>query len=79
MAAIGRSREAVSCDGSLDVTRYGGILKARQLVAVRGSRPLFDGLYYVKSVKHKIKRGEYKQDFTLTRDGLGSTVKKVNV
>jgi hypothetical protein len=59
--------------------RYGGVLKARQLVGLRGSGPAFDGLYYVKSVTHKIKRGEYKQDFTLTRNGLVSTVSTVNL
>ena len=43
-----------------------------------GAGPAFDGLYYVKRVTHKIKRGEYKQDFTLTRNGLVSTVSTVN-
>ena len=58
--------EAVSGNGELDVLRYGAILKARQLVGVRGAGTAFDGLYYVKSVTHKIKRGEYKQSFELT-------------
>ena len=40
------------------------------LVGVRGAGLAFDGLYYVKSVTHNIKRGEYKQSFTLSRDGL---------
>ena len=71
LAEAAENAEAVTCEGSLDVTRYGGVLKARQLVGVRGAGPAFDGLYYVKSVTHKIKRGEYKQDFTLTRNGLG--------
>jgi hypothetical protein len=79
LAEAAKNAEAVSCTGSLDVTRYGGVLKARQLVGVRGSGPAFDGLYYVKSVTHKIKRGEYKQDFTLTRNGLVSTVSTVNI
>jgi len=77
LAAAAQYLEAVTCEGSLDVTRYGGILKARQLVGVRGSGPAFDGLYYVKSVTHRIKRGEYKQSFTLTRNGLVSTVATV--
>ncbi len=77
LAAASKYSEAVTCEGSLDVTRYGGILKARQLVGVRGVGPAFDGLYYVKSVTHKIKRGEYKQNFTLTRNGLVSTVSTV--
>jgi hypothetical protein len=79
MAAAAKNAEAVSCDGSLNVTRYGRVLNARQLVGVRGAGPAFDGLYYVKSVTHKIKRGEYKQDFTLTRNGLVSTVPTVNL
>jgi len=79
LARAAQNAEAVSCDGSLDVTRYGGVLKARQLVGVRGAGKAFDGLYYVKSVTHKIKRGEYKQDFSLTRNGLVSTVSTVNL
>jgi len=78
LAAGAASSEAVTCEGSLDVTRYGGVLSARKLVGVRGAGYAFDGLYYVKSVTHKIKRGEYKQDFTLTRNGLVSTVQTVS-
>jgi hypothetical protein len=78
LARAAQNAEAVSCEGSLDVTRYRNVLQARQLVGVRGAGPAFDGLYYVKSVTHKIKRGEYKQDFSLTRNGLVSTVPTVN-
>ena len=53
------------------MTRYGGVLQARQLVGVRGAGPAFDGLYYVKSVTHKIKRGSYKQSFTLDSERVG--------
>ena len=79
LARAAQNAEAVSCDGSLDVTRYRGVLQARQLVGVRGAGTAFDGLYYVKSVTHKIKRGEYKQDFALSRNGLVSTVSTVNL
>ena len=79
LAAAAKNAEVVTCEGSLDVERYGGVLSARKLVGVRGAGPAFDGLYYVKSVTHKIKRGEYKQNFTLTRNGLVSTVQSVNV
>jgi len=79
LAAAAQYAEVVSCEGSLDVTRYGGVLQARKLVGVRGAGLAFDGLYYVKSVTHKIKRGEYKQNFTLTRNGLVSTVPTVNL
>jgi hypothetical protein len=33
----------------------------------------------VKSVTHNIKRGEYKQNFSLTRGGVGSSVSTVTV
>jgi hypothetical protein len=79
LARAAQNAEVVSCEGSLDVTRYRGVLQARQLVGLRGAGIAFDGLYYVKSVTHKIKRGEYKQDFMLTRNGLVSTVPTVNL
>jgi hypothetical protein len=72
-----QSSDAVTATGSLDVTRYGRILKARRLVGVRGVGTAFDGLYYVQSVTHSIKRGEYKQNFTLKRNGLISTISQV--
>lgn len=77
LAEASKTADAVTGQGSLDVLRYGRILKARQLVGVRGAGPAFDGLHYVKSVTHNIKPGEYKQSFTLTRNGLLSTVSSV--
>ena len=53
-----------------NVLRYGQVLRARTLVGVRGAGVAYDGLYYVDSVTHNIKTGEYKQSFTLSRDGL---------
>ena len=53
------------------------MLKARRLVGVRGAGVAFDGLYFVKTVTHKISRGSYTQDFTLVRNGLVSTLPKV--
>lgn len=79
LAEAARSADAVTGTGSLDVLRYGHVLKSRQLVGVRGMGPAFDGLYYVSSVTHSIKRGEYKQNFELKRNGLLSTVPRVPV
>ena len=76
--AADSTSEAVVANGSLDVLRYGHVLKARRLVGVRGAGFVYDGLYFVKSVTHKIQRGEYKQDFMLTRNGLVSTVPTVS-
>jgi len=79
LAKAAQWAEAVTGKGELDVLRYGRILKARQLVGVRGAGTAYDGLYYVKSVTHKIKRGEYKQSFELSRNGLISTIPQVPV
>ncbi len=79
LAEASRTSDSVTGTGALNVVRYGRILKARSLVGVRGAGDAFDGLYFVKSVTHKIQRGEYKQDFTLTRNGLLSTVPRVPV
>jgi hypothetical protein len=79
MAYASKHSDAVLGSGSLNVLRYGTILKARQLVGVRGAGMAFDGLYYVESVTHSIKRGEYKQDFKLVRNGLISTLQEVPV
>jgi hypothetical protein len=64
--------DAVTGQGVLDVLRYGHILAARQLVSVRGAGVSYDGFYYVTSVTHTVKRGEYKQNFQLARDGVVS-------
>ena len=47
--------DAVTGYGSLDVLKYGRILKSRKLVGVRGVGQAYDGLYYVKSVTYKIR------------------------
>jgi hypothetical protein len=77
MAKAARTADAVTGDGSLDVLRYGRVLQARRLVGVRGAGVAFDGLHYVKSVTHQIRRGEYKQRFKLVRNGLVSTLPNV--
>jgi len=79
LAFAGQHSDSVFGTGRLDVARYGRLLKSRQLVGVRGAGLPFSGLYYVKSVTHEIKRGEYKQRFTLARNGLISTVPSVPV
>ena len=79
LAEAKRSQDSVSASGSLDVLRYGRPLKARQLVGVRGAGIAYDGLYYVQSVTSTLKRGEFKQSFQLTRNGLISITPQVPV
>lgn len=64
--------KVVTATGELDALRYGDILQARGLVGLRGVGFSYDGFYYVQSVTHSIRKGEYKQRFTLNREGLGA-------
>jgi hypothetical protein len=79
LAKDAQASDAVTATGTLDVLRYGQVLTARSLVGLRGAGTAFDGLWYVNSVTHELKRGEYKEGFTLSRDGLVSTVPSVAV
>jgi len=79
LAEAAKSQDAVSGRGSLNVLRYGRLLKARGLVGVRGVGIAYDGLYYVQSVTSTLKRGEFKQSFNLTRNGLVSITPRVPV
>ena len=65
--------DVVTGNGTLDVDRYGQVLRARSLVGVRGAGVAFDGLHYVDSVTHTIARGQFRQSFTLTRNALVSS------
>lgn len=71
----------VTVQGELDVTRYEGVLSFPGVVGVRGAGLTYDGLYAVDSVSHKITSRfgdwDYKQSFTLIREGTGTTVQEV--
>jgi hypothetical protein len=77
IAYAGKHSDSVFGTGTLDVARYGNVLRSRQLVGVRGAGEAFDGLYYVTSVSSTLKRGEFSQSFQLARNGLLSTIPAV--
>lgn len=77
IAYTGQKSDSVFGDGTLDVVKYGRLLKSRRLVGVRGASLPFDGLYFVTKVTHEIERGSYKQSFSLARNGLLPTVPRV--
>jgi len=77
LGKLSLSADAITGSGTLNVLRYGHVLKARQLVGVRGAGLAYDGMYYVNTVTHNLKRGEYKQSFTISRDGLISQTPQV--
>ncbi len=70
---------AISVRGELDTVRYGALLEVRQLVGLRGVGYRHDGVYYVKQVVHKLRKGEYKQGFTITREGLDTNDERLPV
>jgi hypothetical protein len=79
-ALVNRSSwPAIAGRGTLDFGQYGNLLMAPGIVGVRGAGTTYDGNYYLKSVKHRIRLGTYKQDFTITREGPGSLVQRVKV
>ncbi len=79
LAKASGTASSVEGSGSLNVMRYGRLLRARQLVGVRGAGTAFDGLYYVKSVTSTLAQGEFKQRFALTRNALVSITPVVPV
>jgi len=74
LAAATRAGDPVSATGELDTVRYGNVLRARQLVGVRGAGRAYNGDYYVRDVTHVLKprEGTYTQSFTLSREGTGA-------
>lgn len=74
---VDTAADAITASGTVDMVRYGHALQARKLVGVRGVGADYNGIYFVKQVRHTIKRGEYKQHFTIIREGLGSLLPTV--
>lgn len=72
LSSTSESSDAVTANGEVDAVRYGQVLRARRLVGVAGAGLSYNGNYYVKQVRHSIRRGTYKQSFTLTREGRGA-------
>jgi hypothetical protein len=71
------TKGAVTASGEVDVAHYGSALAARGLVDVRGVGRTMDGTWYVQSVTHTIARGNWKQSFTLEREGTGALRERV--
>ncbi|WP_420456545.1 hypothetical protein [Rubrivirga sp.] len=72
VAAATRAPDPVTGSGELDAARYGGALRARGLVGVRGAGLSYDGFYYVRRVTHTLADGAYRQSFTISREGTGT-------
>jgi hypothetical protein len=76
-AEAARGGDVAAASGKLDVLRYGHLLRARELVAVRGAGATHDGLWFVESVTTELRRGACSQSFTLARGGVFSGLAEV--
>src|SRR5262249_23337146 len=62
--------KGVTATREIDGLRYGAGPHARSTVDLRGVGATFDGSYYVQSVTHSIRKGQYTQRFSLKRSGV---------
>ena len=72
VSAATRAPDPVTGTGEIDNKRYAHVLRARKLVGVRGVGYSYSGNYYVRRVSHRIARGEYTQNFSISREGTGA-------
>src|SRR5207244_7743157 len=65
-SVVDRSSWSIVAEGELNTVAYGGVLKAKKPVLVRGIGQQFSGRYYVERVLHVIDgSGSYVQRFSL--------------
>lgn len=70
---VDESALAIRAEGELNTVAYGGILRAKRPVLVRGAGAQFSGTYYVEKVLHTFSGDQYTQRFTLRRNAVGLT------
>lgn len=78
-AAAGKAEEPVKSDCVVDTARYGRVIQARRTIGLRGAGRKYDGLYYVKSVSHRIEPGSYTQSLTMSREGTGALLPALSI
>lgn len=66
----------VTGEGTLNTSRYGHVLKPRQLVTIKGIGETYSGVYYVTAVTHTFTREGYTQTFRVKRNGIYPTGKE---
>ncbi|NIM95758.1 MAG: hypothetical protein GTO18_18820 [Anaerolineales bacterium] len=72
-AVVDRSSWAITANGEVNTVVYGGVLRAKRPVNVRGAGSQFSGTYYVEKVHHTFSGDGYTQRFSLRRNALGLT------
>jgi phage protein D len=73
-SVVDRSGWSIVADGELNTLAYGGVVRAKKPILVRGAGRQFSGRYYVERVLHVIDAdGSYVQRFSLRRNATGLT------
>lgn len=75
-AVADQSALAITADGELNTVAYGGLMRAKRPILVRGAGQQFSGTYYVERVHHILTPDSYKQNFTLRRNAVGLSGKE---
>ena len=70
-AVVDQSSLAITAEGELHTVDYGGILRAKRTVLVRGAGEQFSGTYYVERVLTVFTPDGATQQFGLRRNALG--------
>lgn len=70
-ALVDRSAQAILGEGELNAVAYGGVLRAKRPLLLRGAGAQFSGPYYVERVLHSFSGDSYTQRFSLRRNALG--------
>jgi phage protein D len=70
-AVVDHSALAITAEGELNTVAYGGLMRAKRPILVRGAGEQFSGTYYVERVHHILTPDSYKQNFSLRRNAVG--------
>lgn len=74
-ALIANAPDPIALEGTVDIGRYGNILRPRSVVSLSGAGSTYDGDHVVRRVSHRLQPGSYIQRFTLGREGTGAARK----
>lgn len=77
MAAAGEAAETITGEASLDLARYAGVARPRQLIGVRGAAAPYNGLYAISRVSTQLRRGVATQRISFARANLFSTAPRL--
>jgi hypothetical protein len=66
-----RSTWWVTAQGTLDGAIYGMVLRSRKTVTVKGVGGHYNGVYYVRKVRHQLTMRTYEMSFELGRNAVG--------